>query len=77
MATQTQAKQKLHDIIFFVNLAEIARRYFNRSSSWLYHKFDGIDGNGGTDDFSPAELEQLRGGLYDLADRIRKAADTL
>ena len=73
----TKAKEKLRDILLDINIAKLARRYFDRSSGWLYHKFDGIDGNGGTDDFSPAELEKLRGALYDLSDRIRKAADSL
>ena len=73
----TNAKKKLYDIILDINIAKIAHRYFGKSSSWLYHKFDGRDGNGKETDFSPEELEQLRGALYDLADRIRKAADTL
>ena len=73
----TSAKQKLYDIIVDINLSKIANRYFGKSSGWLYHKFDGRDGNGKETDFSPEELEQLRGALYDLADRIRKAADTL
>lgn len=73
----TNAKQKLYDIIVDINLSKLANRYFGKSSGWLYHKFDGRDGNGKETDFSPEELEQLRGALYDLADRIRKAADTL
>ncbi len=73
----TNAKQKLYDIIVDINLSKLANRYFGKSSGWLYHKFDGRDGNGKETDFSPDELEQLRGALYDLADRIRKAADTL
>lgn len=73
----TNAKQKLYDIIVDINLSKLANRYFGKSSGWLYHKFDGRDGNGKETDFSPEELEQLRGALYNLADRIRKAADTL
>ena len=73
----TNAKQKLYDIIVDINLSKLANRYFGKSSGWLYHKFDGRDGNGKETDFSPEDLEQLRGALYDLADRIRKAADTL
>lgn len=73
----TNAKYKLYDIIVDINLSKLANRYFGKSSGWLYHKFDGRYGNGKETDFSPEELEQLRGALYDLADRIRKAADTL
>lgn len=73
----TNAKQKLHDIIVDINLSKLANRYFGKSSGWLYHKLDGRDGNGKETDFSPEELQQLKGALCDLADRIRKAADTL
>lgn len=73
----TEAKKKLKDIILDINVAKIANRYFSKSSGWLYHKFDGRDGNGKETDFTLEELEQLRGALYDLADRIRRAADTL
>ena len=45
--------------------------------SWFQHKIYGIDGNGGVGGFTPHEIEQLRGALYDLSDRIRRAADKL
>lgn len=70
-------KEKLYDIIVDINLAKIANRYFGKSSGWLYHKLDRRDGNGKETDFSPEELQQLKGALCDLADRIRRAADTL
>ncbi len=70
-------KEKLSDIILDINIAKIANRYFDKSSSWLYHKFDRRDGNGKPTDFTPEELEQLRGALFDLADRIRRAAESI
>lgn len=38
---------------------------------------NGIDGNGKPTEFSAAELATLKGALVDLADRIRRAADTI
>ncbi|MBQ0035115.1 MAG: DUF5053 domain-containing protein [Bacteroidales bacterium] len=70
-------KQKLSDIILDINIAKIANKYFGKSSSWLYHKFDGIDGNGGKGEFSEEELKQLQAALFDLSDRIQKAATSL
>lgn len=70
-------KQKLQDILMMVSWREIARNYFGKSSSWLYHKLDGIDGNGGKGQFSETEKEQMRGALCDLADRLRRAADNI
>lgn len=73
----TKVKQKLEDILLIVSWREIARGYFGKSSSWLYHKLDGIDGNGGVGGFSDEEKFQLQGALYDLSKRIRQCADSL
>ncbi len=70
-------KSRLQDILLSITWRDIARRYFGKSSSWLYHKMDGINGNGGKDEFTPNEAKQLQAALYDLSDRIRAAADTI
>lgn len=74
----TDAKKRLNDILLAISWREIARTYFGKSSSWLYHKLDGIksDGTYGGG-FSPEEAEQLSNALNDLADRIKKAASSL
>lgn len=74
---QTTMKMRLSDILLSITWRDIARRYFGKSSSWLYHKMDGINGNGGKDEFSPEEAKQLQAALYDLSDRIRAAAETI
>lgn len=73
----TKIKQENIELLLDINVGSLARKYFNKSGFWLYHKLDGIDGNGKKTDFSPEELELLKGALYDLADRLRKAADKL
>ena len=73
----TDMRKRMEDIQFAISWRELANTYFTRSCSWLYHKLDGIDGNGGVGGFSPQEAEQLRGALCDLADRIRRAADSI
>lgn len=75
--TDSGVKQRLNDILIAISWREIANTYFNRSASWLYHKLDGIDGNGGVGGFTDEEKEQLRGALVNLADRIRRAADNI
>lgn len=70
-------KTKLNDILLSITWRDIANRYFGKSSSWLYHKMDGIDGNGGKGEFSAEEAKQLQAALYDLSDRIRAAADRI
>lgn len=73
----SNVKTKLKDILLSVSWRDVANTYFSRSSSWFYHKMDGIDGNGGKGGFTPEEKEQLRNALYDLANRIRISADSL
>lgn len=76
--TQTDTmKAKLSDILMAVSWSDISRTYFGKSNSWLYHKFDGIDGNKKPTEFSMEERYQLKGALIDLADRIRRAADAI
>lgn len=74
---KTTVKQKLSDLLVAISWADLSRTYFGKSNSWLYHKMNGIDGNGKPTDFSPEELTMLKGALCDLSDRIRTAADTL
>ena len=60
-----------------ISWREFSNTYFQRSSSWFYHKLDGIDGNGGEGGFTPEETEQMRGALIDLSNRIRRAAESI
>lgn len=70
-------KQRIQDIQMLVSWREIAHTYFGKSSSWLYHKLDGIDGNGGVGGFTEEEKAKLRGALCEVANRIRAAADRI
>jgi hypothetical protein len=74
---ETSVKGKFRDIMLDITWSKIARRYFDRSASWLYNKFNGTDGNGGIGDFTYSEKVQLRNALYDFSERIRKAADSI
>ena len=76
-AKDNTVKQRLQDILLSVSGRDIANTYFDGSASWLYHKLDGIDGNGGVGGFTDKEKEQLRGALVDLSDRLRRAADNI
>lgn len=70
-------KAQLQDILMAVSWSDISRTYFGKSNSWLYHKLDGIDENNKPTEFSYEEQVQLKGALSDLADRIRRAADSI
>jgi hypothetical protein len=73
----TDMKSRVRDILIVVSWREIANNYFGKSSSWLYHKLDAIDGNGGVGGFTEQEAEQFKEALRDLARRINKCADEI
>lgn len=72
-------KQRLFDaeLINFITWAEISRKYFGKSNSWLYHKLNGVDGNKKPTDFSKEERETLKEALTDLSNRLKTFADSL
>lgn len=69
--------QQLEDIEEIISWGCLAREYFDKSASWFYHKMDGRDGNGKPTEFNYEEKMQLQGALYDLSNRIRRAADSI
>lgn len=76
MATPTM-KTKLADILTIISWADVSRTYFGKSNSWLYHKLNGIDGNGKPTSFSDEERATLKNALLDLSDRIKLATETI
>ena len=75
-ADETTIKERMQDILLDISWRALARRYFGKSSSWIYHKMDGIYRSNDSG-FTAQEQAELKGALYDLADRIRRCADTL
>lgn len=73
----TDMKKRISDVQMAISWRDFANTYFQRSSSWFYHKMDGIDGNGGKGGFNEEETEQLRNALFDLSYRIRRAAENI
>ncbi|GHT07132.1 hypothetical protein AGMMS49525_16120 [Bacteroidia bacterium] len=67
-------KYELQDIVLDITWSKIASRYFGKSSSWIYHKLNGIDGNGKPTEFTEEERVQFKNSLFDLSDRIRNTA---
>lgn len=77
VATKPTAKAQLNDIILDVSWPDIAKEYYGKSTSWIYNKLNGRDGNGGHGEFTEQETEVLRNALFELSDRIRKCAEKL
>jgi hypothetical protein len=77
LTKETNVKMQLRDIMLDITWSKISRRYFGKSASWIYNKLNGTDGNGGPGDFTYEEKLQLKAGLNDFAERIRKATDSI
>lgn len=73
----TDMKSRVKDIMMAISWRDFSNTYFHKSSSWFYHKMDGIDGNGGKGGFNEEEAELMRDALIDLSDRIRRAAERI
>lgn len=73
----TEVKTAVWDIIVDISWANVSKRYFGKSRSWLSQKMNGRDGNGSDGKFTDEEKDTLKNALYDLSDRIRKSADKL
>jgi hypothetical protein len=69
-------RQVLADVYEEVNWAYLAKNYFGKSRSWIYHKFAGLN-NGAVDDFSDVDREKLKAALHDISARIMQTADKL
>lgn len=69
-------REALADVYEQVNWAYLAKNYFGKSRSWLYHKFSGMN-NGVPDDFSDIDRARLKAALQDTAVRIMNTAQRL
>lgn len=72
-------KQNLFDsgLLNAISWADVSRTYFGKSSSWLYHKLRGIDGNGKPTKFSEDEITTLKESLLDLSKKIADFSNSL
>lgn len=70
-------KSLMWDIIVDISWANISKKYFGKSRSWLSQKMNGLDGNGANTEFSEEEQQTLKEALYDLSNRIKICADKL
>lgn len=75
--SNTEVKSKLKEIYLYIVWGKFSNTYFGKSSSWLYNKFNGRDGNGGYGDFTDAEKGQLKKSLFEFSEKIRTIAETL
>ena len=74
---EATVKQQLTPLLSVISWAEVSRKYFGKSNSWLYHKLNGVDGNGRPTTFNEEEKARLKEALQDLSAQISASADAL
>ena len=74
---EMSVKEKLSSLLSALSWADLSRTYFGQSNSWLYHKLNGIDGNGKPTQFSEEELQTLKNALLDLSSKLTRTAESL
>lgn len=71
-------RQKIIDILLSVSWRDFSTRYIGKKGTWLYDKIDGFDRYGeSVSPMAESEMEQFKNGLLDLAERIKKVAESL
>lgn len=70
MAEEMILKEKLGDVLQFVNIAYIAENYFGKSRAWLHQRINGNVVNGKKAKLKPEEMVTLQNALTDISQKI-------
>lgn len=70
-SSSISVKAQLSNVLMLISWREFARRYFGKSSSWLYHKLDGLT------EFTEKERLQMKSYLRNMAQELNNAADAI
>jgi hypothetical protein len=70
-------KEQLGNVPEYISLSKIAKNYFGKSSSWLYHRLKGTLINGKPAKFTEEQRLKLAGAFDELANDFKKASQTL
>lgn len=65
------------EICGFINFAEVARKYFNRSPNWIIQRLRGNIVNGKPAQFKPEEMDTFAAALRDMAAKLNHAAERI
>lgn len=70
-------QSKVQDILVDISWGQLDKKYFGIPVAKFYAKMNGDVAEEGQQGFTTEEVQQFKGALCDLADRIRKVADEL
>lgn len=70
-------KIKMEEVLPAISTAYIAKKYFNKTSAWLYQRINGNVVNGKNAEFSKQELDTMRFALQDLSCKLSRLSVSL
>lgn len=72
--TDINIKERLSEIQNVISLSYIAKYYFGKDKSWLYHRINGTNINGKPAAFTDEELDTLANALKDISSKISETS---
>lgn len=70
ISNEITIRQQLKEVSEILSLSYIAKKYFNKTRTWLYQRINGNIVHGKAAKFTDEELETLRFALKDISNRI-------
>lgn len=70
-------REQLGEILPFVSVSAISKRYFGKTSSWFYQRLNGNTVHGKPAKFSKSEITTLKHALSDIGRKITTIATTI
>ena len=67
---ETKIKMQLFEVSKIISLSYIAKKYFNKTRTWLYQKINGSIVNGKPAKFTSEEINTLNFALQDISKKI-------
>lgn len=67
---ESAIKLQLQEVAEIVSLSYLAKKYFNKSRSWLYQRLNGNTVNGKPARFTQEELQTFNNALQDISKKI-------
>lgn len=67
---ETKIKMQLSEVSKIISLSYIAKKYFNKTRTWLYQKINGSIVNGKPAKFTSEEINTLNFALQDISKKI-------
>ena len=74
---QIAIRHQIENILPFISVANFAKQYFGRSSSWLHQRINGNIVHGKPISFTPEEKQKLAFALQDVASKMIHTANNI